>query len=95
MSAKTTGVIKFKLNSKKPVVLSKRASARLSRLQDRDIDLSDIPETSGVSWTRPYSKKREVRLRIDEDVLEFFKSGGPRYQARINDVLRKFVDSVR
>jgi uncharacterized protein (DUF4415 family) len=67
----------------------------LSQLPDRDIDLSDIPETSGAAWTRPHSNKREVRLRIDEDVLEFFKSGGPHYQARINDVLRKFVDAVR
>jgi uncharacterized protein (DUF4415 family) len=33
--------------------------------------------------------KEQVTLRIDQDVLEFFRQGGPGWQDRVNDVLRK------
>ena len=33
--------------------------------------------------------KELVSLRIDQDVLEFFQEGGPGWQDRINDALRK------
>ena len=33
--------------------------------------------------------KQQVSLRIDQDVLEYFQEGGPGWQDRINDALRK------
>jgi uncharacterized protein (DUF4415 family) len=33
--------------------------------------------------------KEQVSLRIDRDVLEHFQSGGPGWQERINEALRK------
>jgi uncharacterized protein (DUF4415 family) len=33
--------------------------------------------------------KELVSLRIDQDVLEYFQQGGPGWQERINDALRK------
>lgn len=33
--------------------------------------------------------KEQVTLRIDQEVLEYFQSGGPGWQDRINDALRK------
>jgi uncharacterized protein (DUF4415 family) len=33
--------------------------------------------------------KEQVSLRIDQDVLEYFQEGGPGWQDRINDALRK------
>jgi uncharacterized protein (DUF4415 family) len=33
--------------------------------------------------------KEQVSLRIDKDVLEYFQEGGPGWQDRINDALRK------
>jgi len=33
--------------------------------------------------------KRSVSLRLDQDVLEKFKSTGPGWQTRINEVLRR------
>jgi uncharacterized protein (DUF4415 family) len=35
--------------------------------------------------------KEQVSLRIDQDVLEHFQEGGPGWQDRINDVLRKAI----
>ena len=35
--------------------------------------------------------KRPISLRVDADVLDWFKAQGPRYQSRINAVLRSFM----
>jgi uncharacterized protein (DUF4415 family) len=35
--------------------------------------------------------KESVSLRIDQDVLEHFQEGGPGWQERINDALRKAI----
>ena len=37
------------------------------------------------------STKQQITLRIDADVLEFFKHTGKRYQTRMNAVLRAYV----
>jgi uncharacterized protein (DUF4415 family) len=37
------------------------------------------------------SKKKAISIRVDEDVLDFFKSGGDGYQRRINAVLRSYM----
>lgn len=35
--------------------------------------------------------KKQVRMKLDADVLEWFKRGGPRYQTRINAALREVM----
>jgi uncharacterized protein (DUF4415 family) len=39
--------------------------------------------------------KRAISLRIDEDVLDWFRASGPKYQSRMNAVLRTYVEAVR
>jgi uncharacterized protein (DUF4415 family) len=39
--------------------------------------------------------KRAISLRVDQDVLDWFKASGPRYQSRMNSVLRSYVSAVR
>ncbi|HEY7579340.1 MAG TPA: BrnA antitoxin family protein [Acetobacteraceae bacterium] len=43
-----------------------------------------------VAWPQP---KQAISLRIDQDVLAWFRDGGPGYQTRMNAVLRAFVDA--
>ncbi len=73
--------------------------AALAAMKDEDIDLSDMPETLDFSkavrgrFYRPV--KKQVTLRLDADVLDWFKQqakndGG--YQTRINAALRGIVD---
>ena len=77
--------------------LKKRTAelARLARLPDRDIDTSDIPETTGWSkavvgkFYRPV--KTQVTLRIDADVLNWFKTHSGKYQSAVNAALREHV----
>jgi uncharacterized protein (DUF4415 family) len=39
--------------------------------------------------------KQIVTIRLDVDMLEWFKSAGPGYQTRINQVLREHMDAQR
>jgi len=69
--------------------------ANMKQKDDKDIDFSDIPEIldwSGVVRGKFYRPvKRHVTLRLDADVLEWFKSKHPRYQSAINTVLRRHI----
>jgi uncharacterized protein (DUF4415 family) len=66
--------------------------------KEMSIDYSDIPELSD-SWfvqakrAAQVPAKKQVSLRIDEDILEFFKLQGSRYQTKMHAVLRAYVDS--
>jgi uncharacterized protein (DUF4415 family) len=42
---------------------------------------------------KPLPPKASISLRVDQDVLEWFKEQGPGYQTRINAVLRAFRDA--
>jgi uncharacterized protein (DUF4415 family) len=42
---------------------------------------------------QPLASKASISLRVDQDVLEWFKAQGPGYQTRINTVLRAFRDA--
>lgn len=42
---------------------------------------------------KPLPAKEAISLRVDQDVLEWFKAQGPGYQTRINAVLRAFRDA--
>ena len=50
-----------------------------------------IPQEWHDISTRRDSKTTRVTIRLDEDVVKWFKSMGPGYQPRINDVLRSFM----
>jgi uncharacterized protein (DUF4415 family) len=43
-----------------------------------------------VAWPQP---KQAISLRIDQDILAWFRERGPGYQTRMNAVLRAFVDA--
>jgi uncharacterized protein (DUF4415 family) len=76
---------------------------RLGHTQDGDLDASDIPEPTAEEFARaivrkglkPLPRKQQVTLRIDADVLDWFRRGGKGYQSRINALLRAYVDAHR
>lgn len=71
---------------------------RLRRMSDAAVRDSSPPELSGLPsdfWdtadlVEPV-RKQAVSLRIDEDVLDWFRQSGPRYQSRMNAVLRSYM----
>ncbi len=71
----------------------------INKIEDKDIDLSDIPELTKKDlinsergkFYKPI--KRSTTIRLDADVIEWFKyqSESKGYQTKINEVLRKFM----
>jgi len=69
---------------------------RLAKMEDQDIDTSDIPELGDDFFQNAELRvpvKKPVTLRLDADVLEWFKAGGKGYQTRINQLLRKYMET--
>lgn len=73
-------------------------------MKDEDIQVSgEHPEADmrhivrGIvrRGLRPVPPKASIALRLDTDVLAWFKAQGPGYQTRINAVLRAFKDASR
>ena len=100
MSARNT--VKFTLDTSNVSMLKPTQQARLkavAAMPDSDIDYSDMPQqTTTVKWTRPGAlipagNKQQVTLRLDADVLSFFKDTGTRYQSRINAALREYMNA--
>jgi uncharacterized protein (DUF4415 family) len=50
-----------------------------------------FPEPAAKAMTLP-GVKETVSLRLDQDVLEFFRESGPGWQDKINAALRKIVE---
>ena len=68
---------------------------RIHQMTDADIDYSDSPAEDEAFWAEaewwmPVSKTR-LSLRLDSDVVDWFKAQGPGCQGRINAVLRAYV----
>jgi hypothetical protein len=71
----------------------------LRRITDAEIsrtspdDLRDLPVDfwDGAVPVSPVAKV-PISLRVDSDVLEFFRETGPRYQSRMNAVLRSYME---
>jgi uncharacterized protein (DUF4415 family) len=65
---------------------------RVDRLKDDEIDYSEVPQlgpdffATAVRWP---GKKTWITLRLDPDVLAFFRKHGKGYQTTINAVLSK------
>jgi len=75
--------------------------ARVDALTDEDIDLSDCAEITPEMFARavvrrglkPAPKKVQVTLRVDSDVLAWFRARGRGYQTEINTLLRAYMDA--
>jgi uncharacterized protein (DUF4415 family) len=87
--------------------MSKRSTSKKSKsdwkrvdgMRDEDIDFSDIPETTAEEFARavvrigfkPVPPKAQITLRLDADVLEWFRERGVGYQTQINALLRAYM----
>jgi uncharacterized protein (DUF4415 family) len=68
-------------------------------MSDEDIDTSDIPPLDETFFAnaeiRMPQAKPSITIRLDPDILEWFKGQGRGYQTRINAVLRKYVEAQK
>ncbi len=79
---------------------------RVSALTDAEIeqaiadDQDAAPILDDAFWRNaeildPRHDKSTITMRVDDDVLDFFKRGGSGYQSRMNAVLRAYVYARR
>jgi uncharacterized protein (DUF4415 family) len=86
----------FHLDPSNPPTMTDAEMQALRDLKDEDIDYSDIPPQPSIGWRRvsdliPAENKQQITLRLDADVIQFFRGTGRRYQSRINAALREYV----
>ena len=87
---------------KKPSISrkSKTDLKRLDTMKDEDIDFSEIPEITAEMFARgivrrglkPIPPKKQLTLRMDSDVIDWFKRQGQGYQTKINALLRAYME---
>lgn len=70
------------------------SEAEIARTSPRD--LADLPADfwDGATLVMPVAKEA-ISLRVDQDVLRWFRSLGPRYQTRMNAVLRSYMAKAK
>jgi uncharacterized protein (DUF4415 family) len=76
---------------------------RVDALCAEDIDTSEHPEMTPEMFAKavarkglkPIPRKQQVTLRLDTDVLQWFKDQGKGYQSRINALLRAYMEAHR
>lgn len=79
-----------------PIVkLSKTRLSEIENLPDDTIDTSDIPELDDNFWENAQRIVPENYLQIEHEILEWFKDQGQDYHARINTVLRAYMEAHR
>jgi len=83
-----------------PTMMDAEQMQALRDLRDEDIDFSDIPLQTGGGWLRvselvPAENKQQITLRLDADLIAFFRATGRRYQSRINAALREYVTTQK
>ncbi|MGE3796933.1 MAG: BrnA antitoxin family protein [Thermomicrobiales bacterium] len=74
--------------------------AAIDALTEEELEASiDLEEEGEPLWDTIQVglplPKQQLTVRLDAEVLAFFKSGGPGYQTRINAVLRSYVEAQR
>lgn len=76
---------------------------RIDRLTEEEIEEwsrtdPDHPGTDAAFWKGVPAKtpeKQAISIKLDKDLLDFFKAQGRGYQTRINAVLRHYMDRMK
>ena len=74
---------------------------RVDAMKDEDIDLSQCPEITPEMFAKaivrkglkPLSRKTQLTLRLDADVLAWFRAQGKGYQTQINAILKAYKEA--
>jgi uncharacterized protein (DUF4415 family) len=78
------------------MTISLQRLEELNNIPDSAIDTSDIPELDENFWDNAKmispKTKQAISLRVDSDVLDWFKNRGKGYQSLMNSVLKSYVE---
>lgn len=73
--------------------VEKMTDEEIHRAVEKDADafLLDDDWFENAIFVAPSAEKEQISIRLDKDILEFFRAGGSGYQSRINKVLREYM----
>ena len=77
------------------MTLSKTRLSEIESLSEDAIDTSEIPELDDDFWENARQIVPENYLKIEHEILEWFKKQGQDYHAKINKVLRAHIETHR
>jgi uncharacterized protein (DUF4415 family) len=88
-----------KMSTSKKSQIGETDLKRLDAMKDEDIDFSDIPEITPEMFAhavvrrnfKVIPRKKQLTLRVDSDVVDWYKNQGRGYQTRINSLLRAYM----
>ena len=87
------------MNSENFTMESQTDWAKIDVMTDENIDLSDAPELTDEMWEKGVWRKGEIlengqqTLKIDSDIIEYFKKQEGDYRENINRLLRSYVEA--
>ena len=73
-------------------------------MKSKEVDLSDAPELTPDMFAKavvrrglkpPVQRKVQVTVRVDSDVLEWYRARGRGYQTKINALLRAYMEAYK
>lgn len=83
------------MNAKSLKKKSQTDWVKVAELSDQEIDTSDIPSLDSEFFKNAELhmpiRKKSITVRLDNDVLEWFREQGKGYQTRINAILRIYM----
>jgi uncharacterized protein (DUF4415 family) len=97
LAKKSDKNISYGINTNKP----KQEVKKIMRLSNNKIDYSDIPELDFDSLGKPVvgkfyrPLKKAVSIRLDSDLLDWFKSQPEKYQRLINKACRLYMHYIK
>ena len=83
------------------MTISQQRLAQIEAIDDTDIDYSDIPQMNDAFFKTARlvvptgGQKQPISIRVDEDVITWFKSQGKGHLSRMNGVLRAYMLASR
>jgi uncharacterized protein (DUF4415 family) len=82
------------------IITSQTDWDRLDAMQDEEIDFSDIPEVTPEMFAKAIVRrglkpltKSQLTLRLDSDVIDWFKQQGRGWQTQMNALLRAYMEA--
>ncbi|NET17193.1 MAG: BrnA antitoxin family protein [Okeania sp. SIO1H6] len=81
------------------MTISPERLKELQNINDSEIDTSDIPELDEQFWQKarrvePISQET-VLIKLDRDIINWFKYQTPNYKTIINQVLRAYINQQK
>ena len=102
--AKRSGTVRHSAEEIKATIArgeSRTNWARVDAMSEKELEASIVADADdvheGLDWSEAVKglppRKEHINIRVDSDVLNWFKGTGKGYQTRMNNVLRAFVEN--